>query len=1194
MAMLVLACVLPMACSAPSFEGGQSEAVADLVAPGFEATVNLELPAGYFVNNVTMNVTGMAAPGNSSAYPEGVQLRVNDSLIWDFNGTGYGPLGRQDVFSTGSNEAKTEFGTEGGINKLWMRLPKDAIVQSATMGLRGAPLIKIEQIANFTGEGASDSLGFSVSSAGDVNNDGYDDVIVGAYCNNASGDYTGRAYIFFGGPAMDNIPDVTFTGEAAGDDFGWSVSGAGDVNKDGYDDVIVGAQYAGIAKPGRAYLFFGGPNMDNLADVTFTGAFPDDNFGLSVSGAGDVNKDGYDDVIVGAWNNNAGGSHAGRAYLYYGGASVDNGADVTFTGAAANDLFGYSVSDAGDVNKDGYGDVIIGALGYPGGGYIGRTCIYYGGASMDSTADVVLTGAAGGDNFGRSVSGAGDVNNDGYDDVIIGADGDDTGVSNGGGAHIYYGGASMDNVSDVNLTGAATLDVFGFSVSGAGDVDNDGFDDVVVGAYQVDDGGDNAGGAYLYLGGANMDSSADAAFAGGSADDHLGWSVSGAGDMNKDGYDEIIIGAPDAASGGSRPGMAYIYTLHNSSISGILDPGLRLGSTTIWSATGQFNGTAVLTDFAKTLNDYLRAASPSGTDASGNSYVDVHFDASAKSGGSLSLFNLSIVYQYSTTVPDFASSLDGYLEAHQGDQDGSGNIAVPVTVRSQSPGRVKLSDLKVLRDMPPFFGKPIGPLELDEDTAIVPFLDLNQYFQNDYGPYDELDYSVVSSTNSTQVRLWITANRYLSVDAMTGDANDNWTGTVEAVVACSDHWNQKTESNRFTIVIRNVNDPPIITSTPMTAATAGIPYFYNVTAYDGDNDPLHFSLSTSPVNMTIDSVTGKIQWMPRARGNHPVGVSVTDGNATVEQNFSINVPNIPPRITSTPPLKATVGVPYVHHITAEDDNGDPLSFYLSGDIAQFDTLTPDNVINFTPTQPASLVGSISVSDGLAKVYQNFTITVAAGAGANRAPQFNSTPITTATIDTHYFYNATAVDPDQDALTFSLESGPTGMTVEPSTGKITWTPSAAGNFTVVLKVSDGKGAEAKQEFVIKVPEAVRPLVVLVSPQPGASLKGTIKFSGTVTKGTRNVIQVQIRIDGKEWKDAVGTDTWAYKMNTKTLKNGKHTFEFRAYDGKEYGDVQTVEFKFDNPAAGKGFILMMDGWIALTLLAVAGAVSVLRRR
>ncbi|MFC1780345.1 integrin alpha, partial [Patescibacteria group bacterium] len=236
--------------------------------------------------------------------------------------------------------------------------------------------------ASFWGEDADDTSGISVSGAGDVNGDGYDDFIIGAYWEDDGGSEAGQTYLILGkasGWAMDtdlSAVDASFHGEDAGDRSGRSVSGAGDVNGDGYDDFIIGAYYEddGGSAAGQTYLILGkasGWAMDtdlSAADASFWGEDIDDYSGNSVSGAGDVNGDGYDDFIIGAFEDDDGGATSGQTYLVLGRASgwiMDtdlSAVDASFWGEDGSDRSGFSISEGGDANGDGYDDLLIGAV----------------------------------------------------------------------------------------------------------------------------------------------------------------------------------------------------------------------------------------------------------------------------------------------------------------------------------------------------------------------------------------------------------------------------------------------------------------------------------------------------------------------------------------------------------------------------------------------------------------------------------------------------------------------------------------------------------------------------------------------------------------------------------------------------------------------------------------------------------------
>ena len=246
---------------------------------------------------------------------------------------------------------------------------------------------------------------------GDFNNDGYDDALIGAY-GYSSG--TGRAYIYYGSSSMDNTADLTMTGEASSNNFGYALTTA-DFNNDGYDDALIGA-YGYSSYTGRAYIYYGSSSMDNTADLTMTGEAAWDSFGRDLTTA-DFNNDGYDDALIGAYQYS---TSTGRAYIYYGSSSMDNTADLTMTGESESSYFGYTLTTA-DFNNDGYDDALIGAYRYSSS--TGRAYIYYGSSSMDNTADLTMTGEAS-SYFGGALTTA-DFNNDGYDDALIGAYGND-------------------------------------------------------------------------------------------------------------------------------------------------------------------------------------------------------------------------------------------------------------------------------------------------------------------------------------------------------------------------------------------------------------------------------------------------------------------------------------------------------------------------------------------------------------------------------------------------------------------------------------------------------------------------------------------------------------------------------------------------------------------------------------------------
>ena len=265
-----------------------------------------------------------------------------------------------------------------------------------------------------------------------------------------------RAWAAFNDLTVESA-QATFVGEGANEQAGWSVSLLGDFDADGYGDFLIGAQLNddGGVDSGKIYLVLGQPYGYSgryaleLADGLFVGERSEDYAGAALSGAGDVDGDGYDDFLIGAWGNDQAGGAAGKVYLYYGGSSAPSfqllsAAPASFVGENSGDVAGYALSRAGDFNHDGYDDFLIGAPNNDGGGNnAGRVYLLLGSATRYagllklSAASAFFQGETANDRFGYALGGGVDVSGDGLPEIAVGAYGNDRGGSEAGAAYLF-------------------------------------------------------------------------------------------------------------------------------------------------------------------------------------------------------------------------------------------------------------------------------------------------------------------------------------------------------------------------------------------------------------------------------------------------------------------------------------------------------------------------------------------------------------------------------------------------------------------------------------------------------------------------------------------------------------------------------------------------------------------------------------
>lgn len=543
------------------------------------------------VSNATFPVTidpliVNGSPANADAILQankaGAQMGYNVSTAGDINADGYG-----DVL-VGAPQYDNGQAKEGAV----------FVYYGAATGLS----TNNPQILEVNKAGAL--MGFSVSSAGDVNNDGFADIIVGAPLA-TNGHYAeGIALVYYGAAGgLPAQPSRLLEINQAESRMGFSVAGAGDVNGDGFSDIIVGA-YAydnnGMKDKGLTLIYLGSPaGIPAQANWSTEGTQSDGWEGYSVRGAGDVDGDGYSDVLSGAPTFDNGQTNEGIVKVYHGATSViDQSKTKMIEGNENGGLLGFSVSTGGDINGDGFSDIILGAPLYTKGQYAeGVAFIHYGSAtSIQMQPALVLEKNQAESRMGHSVACAGDINGDGFADIIVGAYLYDNGQKDEGMVYVYQGSKTGLNPTPISAIEGEQIDGYvGFNVAPAGDINGDGYSDIIAGSYAYDDGEKDEGAAFVWMGGVKtIDAKKQTIEYTNQLTALLGESVAAAGDVNGDGFSDVILGAPIYDNGHYNEGAIFIFFGGINGLSTntptILESNLIGAALGTSASSGDFNG----------------------------------------------------------------------------------------------------------------------------------------------------------------------------------------------------------------------------------------------------------------------------------------------------------------------------------------------------------------------------------------------------------------------------------------------------------------------------------------------------------------------------------------------------------------------------------------------------------------------------
>ncbi len=950
---------------------------------------------------------------------------------------------------------------------------------------------------------------------------------------------TATGALLYGQDTDLNTVDERWGGYSQLDGLGRSVAMVGDVNGDGYDDFMASAMYNDdIANDaGKLFLYFGqsgsygSPGYAHAADATLVANQPDDQVARSFAGAGDVNGDGLDDIVIGVLANDTAGINAGQVYLVFGrtmgwskNMNLSVYANASYLGESPGDVAGLRVDGVGDVNGDGLDDVLIGAiLNDEHGPNRGQAYLVLGktsGWSMNiniSQADASWYGEHDDQFLGNSLSAAGDVNGDNYDDFIIGSP-DSFGGKGAG--YLFLGGpwgwGTDNNVTSCNASfiGEATLDSATEGMDGIGDINGDGYGDIGIGAPGFDFMVANNGKVYIIFGKAtgwtmNVNlSTADCTYVGNAADDGAGGRVRAGGDIDGDRFDDFLVSAWGSDTGGTDSGAVYVilgsttFSATNSSIAGSCDASF-IGQTGGDNAGMGLDGNGDVnrdglpeilvgapnndhpfdnegriyliypdSNTAPTIHYMSIKDSPAGSNISStlqhtSVYIEVVCADNEPTKANVLLINVSrLTYLgdhftmklYETTMT--SGVFVGWLDIDDWTRAGSNTIAgypddLIWVMCVDSPGTSY-------------------PFTIDWPAPVIDPVPADVYAQEDSS--FNLDIGVTGGEPSLTWDITNSAASWLSWDggstSFSGTPTNIDVGYYAMTVNVSDAGGQQ-DSISFGLTVNNTT--PSIYGGPLADAYEDLPYSFDLSATDEGDGPTVYTMTTEGWTwVTIDNDTGELSGTPTQAdvGTQSMAILFDDGKGgmhLVNMDLTVLDTNDPPVITGEDNKTAYEDIEYVSNYIVTDPEGENVDWGIDTNATWLskDPINPG--FRGTPTQAdigSYYVNFIVTDERNGTNSQLFTLTVV---NTNDRPFWQDVPgDASVLVDTNYIFDVNATDEDIGEMpTYTLTSTPSSdIGIDGASGFIIWKPTTANTYHINISASDGK-VTIYHEFVIDV-------------------------------------------------------------------------------------------------------------------------------